>query len=484
MPMAYANSTEDFGEQALRDRQALASDPQRPVYHFVAPKNWMNDPNGLIQLNGEYHLFYQHNPQGAAWGNMTWGHASSRDLVHWKDLPFALRPDAPYDKDGVFSGCMVNDAGTATAVYTGTAPEVQCIATSKDMLTWQKPSVNPVIPGPPPGLQVTGFRDPFVWKDGAGWLAVIGSGIRDVGGAILLYRSKDLRTWEYLHPAFVGDKTKTGDMWECPNLFALGNKWVLMVSTNGQSYHFVGSFLDGKFSPESEAGTDQGGGLYAPLTFRDGKGRRIMFGWLWEQRGDAARYGWQGAQSLPRVITLGTDGRLRYEPAREVESLRGERTRLKDVSVTPGGLKPLNGVKGDALEIDAHIAPGEAQTVGLVVRRSPGGEEETRIVYDAKAGTLSVDRSQSSTDPNADKGARSAPLKLVNGEALNLRVFIDHSVLEVFANGRTCLTSRIYPSRPDSLGVGAFAEGGAANIRQLDAWTMKPIWPTAAPSAR
>jgi beta-fructofuranosidase len=465
MPAANADSVKDFQDQALKDRMALAADPQRPVYHFVAPKNWMNDPNGLIQFKGEYHLFYQYTPDSPSSGAKYWGHAFSRDMVHWKDLPIALSPDAPQDKGGVWSGCIVNNAGTATAVYTGVDPQVQCIATSKDLLAWEKPATNPVIPGPPAGLRVSGFRDPCVWKDGADWYAVVGSGVPDGGGMILLYHSTDLRKWDYLHPAFVGDKNKTGDMWECPNFYRLGKKWVLMVSTLGESYHFIGEFADGKFAAESEGWTDRGGALYAPLSFTDEKGRRIMFGWLWEQRGNAEKYGWQGAQSLPRVITLGDDGLLRYAPAPEVETLRGKRTRVKDVAVSPEGQGYLGAVKGDALEIDARLSSGSA-------------DRETRIVFDAKAGILSIDRSRASADPTAARELRSAPLKLAPGEDLNLRIFVDRSVLEVYANGRTCLTSRIYPSRADSLGVDAFAEGGPAKIVSLDAWTMKPIWPT------
>ena len=177
------------------------SDIQRPAYHFLPEKNWINDPNGLIQFNGEYHLFYQHNPVAAVWGNMTWGHAVSLDMVHWKHLPFALLPDQPYDKDGVFSGCTVNDNGIATILYTGTQPEVQCIATSSDMWTFSKFSGNPVIATPPEGLKTTGFRDPYVWKEADGWYMVLGSGIEGAGGAILLYHSPDLRQWHYLHPA-------------------------------------------------------------------------------------------------------------------------------------------------------------------------------------------------------------------------------------------------------------------------------------------
>src|SRR5690242_14995761 len=160
---------------------SLAVDPHRPAYHFLPPRNWMNDPNGLIQIGGEYHLFYQHNPSAAVWGNMSWGHAVSRDLVRWRHLPIALRPDQPYDRDGVYSGCMVDDGGTPTAVYTGTMPEVQCIATSRDMISWTKLPRNPVIAGSPAGLKVAGFRDPYAWRESDHWCMLLGSGI--VGGA-------------------------------------------------------------------------------------------------------------------------------------------------------------------------------------------------------------------------------------------------------------------------------------------------------------
>ncbi|MBN2309561.1 MAG: glycoside hydrolase family 32 protein, partial [Candidatus Hydrogenedentes bacterium] len=177
----------------------------------------MNDPNGLIQWKGQYHLFYQHNPGEAVWGNMHWGHAVSADLIHWRHLPIALapEPDGP-DAFGVFSGCAVDNDGIPTLVYTGVAPpETQCIATgSDDLVTWTKYEGNPVIAGPPDEFEVTGFRDPKVWRDGDTWDMVVGSGIEGKGGAVLLYRSPDLINWTYLRPLHIGDADKTGPMWE------------------------------------------------------------------------------------------------------------------------------------------------------------------------------------------------------------------------------------------------------------------------------
>jgi beta-fructofuranosidase len=459
--------------------EQVARDPQRPRYHFLPPRFWMNDPNGLIQYRGEYHLFYQHNPKAAVWGNMTWGHATSRDLVHWRHLPLALHPDHPYDRDGVFSGCMVDDGGTPTAIYTGTQPEVQCIATSRDMLTWSKPVRNPVIAAPPPGLAVTGFRDPYVWKEGDTWSMVVGSGVRGRGGAILLYRSKDLVEWEYLHPAAEGDGT-TGTMWECPNLFPLGDRWVLLLSPIplGRSIYLVGRYQDGRFTPEGQGELDPGGSYYAPQAFADERGRRIAFGWLRENRPPEAQVGagWSGVMSLPRVLTLQPDGGLGFAPAPELAALRGPGRRQRDVSVDPGAPTPLPDVRGDQLEILATFAPGEATEFGLRLRRSPDGSEETVVTCDRRQSRLTIDRSRASAEPGPARDRLTAPLTLAPEQPATLHLFLDHSVLEVYANGRSCLTARIYPTRPDSLGVDLVARGGKVTARSVEAWELASIW--------
>jgi beta-fructofuranosidase len=452
-------------------------DPHRPQYHFLPPANWMNDPNGLIQWRGRYHLFYQHNPDAPDWGAMHWGHAVSDDLVHWTHLPIALAPtpDGP-DKDGCWSGCAVDNGSVPTLIYTGVMPQVQCIATgSDDMLTWTKYDGNPVIAAPPADLEVTGFRDPCVWREDDTWYAVIGSGIQGVGGTALLYQSPDLIHWDYVHPICVGDKGEANEVWECPDLFPLGDRHVLLFSAHPEclyTYYFVGTYADHKFTPDTWGQVDLGGCFYAAQTLLDDTGRRIMWGWLREGRSDAAiqAAGWAGVMSLPRILTLRPDGLLGIEPAPELKALRGQHRRLTDLTVTSA--HSLEDVRGDCLEIVARFEPGDADAFGLRVRCSPDGAEQTRIVYHPTTSRLTVDRAQSSLSPDVHRHAQSGQLGLTSGDELELHVFLDRSVLEVYANGRSCVTSRIYPCRADGLGVGLFARNGGVRVKALDAWPM------------
>jgi beta-fructofuranosidase len=455
----------------------LARDPHRPRYHFLPPAHWMNDPNGLIYWKGEYHLFYQHNPNGAFWGSMHWGHAVSRDLVHWEHLPIALAPTpGGPDKDGCFSGCAVDHDGVPTLVYTGVSPEVQCVATSADDLrTWEKHPSNPVIAAPPEGLDVTGFRDPWVWREGALWQMLVGSGIRGAGGAVLLYTSPDLRDWSYRHPVCEGAAEETGEVWECPSFFPLGDRHVLIVSPVPlrKSLYFIGAYEDGHFTPEFQGVLDSGGHFYAPQTFLDERGDRLMIGWLWEGRSDVAQRssGWAGVQSLPRRLTLRPDGQLGMEPIPALQRLRGPHRHWEDLAIVPDSLTRLD-AGSDSLEISAEIDAGGAREVALHVRRSPNGEEETRVLFDRASGRLLIDRERASRDPETSRELHGEPFTLPPGEPLAVRVFLDRSVIEVYANGRACLTTRIYPSRADSLGLALSARGGPATARAVDLWQI------------
>lgn len=452
----------------------------RPTYHFLPPKGWMNDPNGLIHFRGEYHLFYQHNPESAVPRNIVWGHAVSKDVVRWKHLPIALRPDQPYDKDGVWTGCMVDDGGVPTAVYTGVHPEVQCIATSKDMITWEKAPENPVIASPPPGLQVTGFRDPYVWRSRDWWYAVVGSGIRDVGGAILLYRSRDLRRWEYLEPALVGEKAKTGEMWECPNFFPLGRKWVLWTSPVplGRVIYFVGAFRNHRFTPEYQGEMDLGGCFYAPQGSRDAKGRRILFGWLWETRSErmSVEAGWAGVQSLPRQVSLSTDGRLLFQPVAELRQLRREHCRVKPQALRPGEEVPAGNLASDRWELIAEIHPHDAEKCGVRLYHTGDETQMTSLFFTRAEGKVVIDRTRSSHYEEVTRDVRSAPLELTADQPLSLHLFVDRSVVELYVNGHICLTSRIYPKGTGGYQPRLFAEGGTARLSRLEGWTLDAIW--------
>ncbi|WP_324668879.1 glycoside hydrolase family 32 protein [Geochorda subterranea] len=466
-------------EEALSEAmgQELHRDPHRPAYHFVPPANWMNDPNGLIQWRGEYHMFYQHNPHAPVHegrgGTIYWGHAVSQDLVHWRHLPIALAPGpTPADSAGVWSGCAVDNGGVLTLVYTGVDPEVQCLATSTDGVHFTKYSGNPVIGARPEGFDLWGFRDPYVWKEDDGWYMALGSGIKGVGGAVLLYRSTNLYDWSFLHPLCVGKLEETGYNWECPNFFALDGRHVLIVSPHSNPIYFVGKYERHRFEPERWGVVDYGPAFYAPQVFIDDRGRPIMFGWLKEQRSEAEqiRAGWSGVMSLPRILSLRHDGTLGCEPAPEVQLLRAEHWRFEDLTVAQSAPLELSGVRGDALEILAEFVPNRAgagegaHRAGLSVLRAPDGSEQTIIEYDQQAGCLRV-------------GGEEAPLQLAAGEALQLRVFVDRSVVEVFANGRVCIATRVYPQRPDCLGVALVAQGGQAYASSVDVWRMNSIWP-------
>jgi beta-fructofuranosidase len=296
----------------------------RPRYHYAAPENWLNDPNGIIYRNGYYHLFYQYNPYEAVWGNIAWGHARSKDLVHWETLPIAITPtaDSP-DEHGIWSGCTLVHQGEVYAFYTGVTGHNQtvCMAKSrdKDLISWEKYDGNPILAAPPDEFNGCGFRDPYIWKDGEVWKMVIGAGVPNGAEAVLLYQSSDLFNWQYLSPLIVSD-ARNADVYECPNFFPLGDKWVLLVSVMSEARvdYFVGLFWNNHFVIETH-GTIAGAPLFAPYAFEQG-GRRLMIGWLREMRPveEHKAAGWAGAMTIPIELMLLENNVLALTPVREV----------------------------------------------------------------------------------------------------------------------------------------------------------------------
>lgn len=264
-------------------------------YHFMAPAYWINDPNGCIFFEGKYHLFYQHNPYAPVWGAMHWGHAVSKDLVHWEHLPIALAPSEPYDdhpEGGVFSGSAVYHEGVLSVFYTGTTNygagfvQTQCLAESRDGgVTFEKYSGNPVINELPPDASPD-FRDPKVLRVEDMWYMIIGSsegsGAWHGGdGCVQMYRSGDLKNWSYCG-VIARSNGKLGSMWECPDLFRLGEKWVLIFSPMlcgaRKTVYQVGEmdFDNVRFTCESQVKIDWGCEYYAPQSLRDQQERAIL----------------------------------------------------------------------------------------------------------------------------------------------------------------------------------------------------------------
>ena len=459
-----------------------ANDPHRPAYHFTAPANWINDPNGLIEWRGHFHLFYQHNPFGALWGNMHWGHAISTDLIHWKHLPIALAPTpGGPDAGGCFSGCAIDLGDRVLLMYTGVGEndlQLPCVATSSDdrLETWTKDDRNPVISSSPSDLNAVFFRDHTVWNEDGIWYQGIGSGLAGEGGAVLLYRSPDLRTWAYLHPLIVGDAEQTspfptGTGWECPDFFAVDGRYGLIFASHDRGglnvAWITGEYEDHRLHPTRMGLVDAGPSFYAPQSFTDESGRRIMLGWLRERRSDPAqvRAGWSGVMTLPRMLHIDADGVLITSPAPESKLLRSRHHQVGPQSLAADGT--VDGVRGMALEIET-IFQSPQTTVGLAVARSEDGSEETSILFDPDARTLTLDTTRSSTDPEAFGMCSTAPVEFATDGAITIRVFVDHSVIEVFLNDRFCISDRIYP-----VGSGhEIAVIGGSELDRLNVWEL------------
>ncbi|MGB9607879.1 MAG: glycoside hydrolase family 32 protein, partial [bacterium] len=332
---------------------------------------------------------------------------------------------------------------------------------------------------PPDGMEVTGFRDPYVWKEADGWYLVLGSGARGKGGLALLYRSNDLRHWEYLHPLCEGKEKETGFMWECPNFLSLEDKHILITSPIPLGYpiYLLGNYENHRLNVEKIGKVDGcEHSFYAPQVFKDRKGRLIMFGWLRELRSAEAQKeaGWSGVMSLPRLLSI-KNGKLSVDVVAEVEKLRRKRLKsLGNLEVKGSHFYPLPDVKGDALELICAFRPSYAKSFGVCIRRSPDGDEETLIGYDREKGAVFIDASRSSLDDSLTKPVCYSDLKMKG--ALLLHIFIDRSVVEVFVNHELALSTRIYPTRKDSLEVGLFAVGGQAKLEKFEAWQMENIW--------
>lgn len=367
-------------------------DPQRPQYHVMPPSNWMNDPNGPMYFNGIYHLFYQYNPNAAYWGDMHWGHAVSKDLVHWQNLPPALYPDKPYDTGGVFSGSATIVNGAPILIYTGIGPvPSQCIAEPLNindplLLNWTKPPQNPVIPQSPPGLNLDGYRDPTTaWQSGDSYYIAVGAGISGTQGMALLYETNNFLNWTYLHPLYQSTNVSvSGDMWECPDFYPLGEQYVFKASTSNGDMWFVGDYNQSQMFSQINQGLYDYGKFYASKTFNDTRNdRRILWGWVAEMdsQDSANARGWAGLQCLPRELTLTPDNKVAANPIVELASLRTNYIPFGVVSVDSSGLV-LNGIStGDQFEILIRVLsvdPG-VTSFGLFVRQSPDFREQTAI---------------------------------------------------------------------------------------------------------
>ena len=500
---------EVFGiSPALKMRKKYQADPHRPMYHFMAPENICHpfDPQGCIYWKGRYHLFYayQENDVGL------WGHSSSIDLLHWRQHPIALGVSRGDPETQVYAGgSILNKEGIPTMIYHGVNAG-SCIATSEDdeLIFWSKHPSNPVIPIPKKGDADYGkyhVWDTCGWVDGETYYSICGNRPftplappETDGDVAFLFKSPDLVNWEYVHPFYKSDRkwTDSDEDCYCPDFFPLGNKHVLMFISHTQgTQYYIGRYEGEKFDPEYHGRMNwPGGPSYAQESLVDGKGRRIFWAWVCESRSQKAQLesGWAGVMSLPKVLSLAEDGTLLIEPVEELSALHLNHRSHEDIELTSDSERVLEDVRGDCLELALEVEPPSDGEFSLKVRCSPYGEEQTVITFDPSAKKLKIDTNRSSLSkevaqpwpkpstiftPNPLEGkedvrVQEAPFSLSSGETLKLRVFLDRSILEVFANGRQCVTQRIYPTRSDSQGVILFSNGGSTKVKNLEAWDM------------
>ena len=444
---------------------------QRPAFHLTPTIGWMNDPNGFSIYKGEYHLFYQYHPYSTEWGPMHWGHVKTRDFLHWERLPAAMAPDMEYDKNGCFSGSAIElEDGRQLLMYTGVRQvreengelqdrQTQCIAIG-DGVDYEKYAANPVITAAdlPEGGSHCDFRDPKIWREGEVYYAAVGNRPADGSGAILLYESGDCVHWKY-DGVLAACHNQYGLMWECPDLFPLDGKYVLLTSPQemtavGLEFHagngtvcLIGEYDRKNYHlvRENVQAIDYGTDFYAPQTLETPDGRRVMIAWMqnWETSNcRPRRVRWFGEMTVPRELAV-RDGRLIQNPVRELESHRGYQILYKNVLLT--GMTTLQNVRGRVIDMTVTVRPAVENGTyhWFKINVASDGEHMTTVRYKPECTTVRIDRTRSGF-PHDIVNVRDFMVRPQQGE-IKLRLVMDLYSLELFVNdGEQAATTVLY----------------------------------------
>lgn len=479
--------------------EAFIDKSELPLFHLTPRVGWMNDPNGFSYYEGEYHLFYQYNPYATEWAPMHWGHAVSKDLLSWRYLPCALAPDAPYDDlGGCFSGSAVDlPDGRHLIMYTGVGAkghkedgrvrdyQTQCLAIG-DGVNYQKYEGNPVIDGTslPAGSSTEHFRDPKMWRedDGTYRVALANLGPNE-SGQIVLYRSEDGFAWEFDRVVSRNER-RYGIMWECPDLFSLDGKDVLLVSPQDmlpQGHDFysgngtlcIVGHLDsktGELVEETVATIDHGMDFYATQTLLTPDGRRVMIAWMqnWDSiTGIAPTLRWFGQMTVPRELSI-RNGHLCQWPVRELLDLRGERVAHGGVELS-GDPVALEGVSGRVIDMLVNVRPQNESDPyeEFVVWFAKDDQFHCSLRYRPKNGTLKMSRIHAgfrrSFVHHRTCDVIGAPV------SLSLRMVLDKNSVEVFVNGGTQTLTMTIPTDLSADAITFFCRGKAVlDVEKFD----------------
>ena len=486
--MDFAKVKENEERAILEKKEIVEKDFWRQKYHIQGIVGLINDPNGFSQFKGKYHMFYQWNPLGTDHKNKTWAHSVSDDLLHWKRLKTALRPDTWYSKDGVYSGSAIVDDEKLYLFYTGNVKDsdgnresYQCLAVSSDGENFER--WEPSIVNQPDGY-TRHIRDPKIWKKDGKFYAVIGIQSEDLEGKAVLYSSENIKDWKFegeIAGANHGKIKDFGFMWECPDYFQLKDektgeiKDLLVFSPQGlepegdlYNNKYQTGYLFGKLDyekPEFEilsdfVEIDRGHDFYAPQSMEDDKGRRLIVGWMGipeEEDFPTVKNEWLHCLTLPRELKV-IDGKLYQLPIKEMESIRGEKIEFSG-KVT-GEVKVGTGV---TYELKAKFTDFNSD-FGLKLRT--GKNSETVLKFDYNDKKFVLDRTKGE---QPDKRLRKVYLGDIS--ELELTVFVDSSSVEVFINGgQEVFSSRIFPEK-DANGIIVFADKDVN--AEIEKWEWK-----------
>lgn len=481
--------------QYVLDNMHKVNPRYRQTYHAMPPLNWGNDPNGLIYYQGKGHLFFQFNPYDSVWGPMHWGHYTSEDFIKWELQPVALAPDKDYDNQfGAFSGTAIEKDGKLYLMYTGVANDLQqqALAVSSDGITFEKLNRNPVISVNqlPKGASPKDFRDPKVfYKDGS-YYAIIGSRMNGYG-MILMYKSHNLTSWEYVGEVMNSSNPsepnfyQLSGVYECPDFFEIDGKEMIIASPQflpqyGNKFenihsvvYMIGNFNyeTGRFTYDEFIEFDSGFDFYAAQTLKHEDGRTILIAWkqMWDRTLVTQADNWVGSYTLPRELTY-KNNRIYQAPVREIENYRKNHVSYTN-QVIDGKLK-LDKVVGTTVELEFELEMNNASKAG--VKLFKGAYNETVLSYDKATQTLTFDRSRSGksiSGAESNDFYRAETIPLIDGK-IKLRIFLDVSSVEVFINdGYMTMTSNVYPDEFD-VGIEFFSENGQARIPSLDKYDI------------
>lgn len=453
-----------------------SDDANRPIYHALPDYGWANETYGLIYLQGEYHMFYQKNDVFLGIAQQNWGHFTSSNLVDWEEQNAVLWPDEGWDHYGIWSGCAIilND-GTPAVAYTGVDGQKAGIGTATSSDNYQtlvKDSYNPVIPQAPSSVNMD-FRDPYIWEKDGVYHMVVGSGISSIGGNLVYYKSVDFENWNYEGIAFQGQKNEgEGEFWEMPVIYEFPNgKEMLLIqktpdATPAITTYWIGQFENGVFTPDFEQAKtlEVVNGFLSPTVTADEHGQITAIGIIPDEV-DAAFHmeqGWANLFSVPQVWELDANNTIIIKPHPNLENLRGTQSTFNSLTLEGSGSNYLSDYNGRHFELNATINTGNASQVGFIFGKSPDSQEEYKVYYDFSTQQWIVDASNSSLSPLVRKDIRKGSYAINQGDVINVRVYVDGSVLEVFIDDKAHFTGRFFPTLANATGVDMFANGGSA----------------------